>query len=64
MQHSITTQKAIRELFWGCYPQFKRRSGWTQNQYPADIRVSFCDFVDGLHRDGRISEALANRVTL
>jgi len=60
----ITTQKQVRELFWGCYPQFKRRAGWKQNQYHADIRMSFCDFVEGLRRDGQISDKLAERVTL
>jgi hypothetical protein len=32
--------------------------------YPADVRVEFVDFVDMLAKDGHISEALAQRVTL
>lgn len=36
----------------------------TQNDYPADIRMAWCDFVDSMQRDGNISMALAERATL
>lgn len=61
---TYTTQKQIRAAFWEQHPQFKRRSGWTQNDYPTDTRLTFIDFVDCLEKDGQISEALANRTTL
>ena len=77
MTYQITTQAESRKLFWEQNPQFKRgvrlagKSGgrkvyvdMTQNDYPTDVRVAFCDFVDYLQRDGQISEALAERVTL
>ena len=60
----ITTQAKIRELFWGCYPQFKRHGRRKQNDYPIDVRLSFCGFVDHLNRSGQISDKLAERVTL
>jgi hypothetical protein len=61
---SVTTQRQIRVYFWEIHPQFKRRAGWTQNQYPTDVRVAFCDFVEMLSRGEEISDALAQRATL
>lgn len=62
----IKTQSEVRNLFWDTFPQFAadRRSRKRQNDYNTDIRATFVDFVDNLRRDGQISEALANRVTL
>lgn len=62
----MTTQKEIRESFWESFPEFKpeRRSSKTQNDYRADIRMSFCDYVESLERNGEISTALASRATL
>jgi len=61
---SVTNQVDLRALFWESNPQFTRRGRQTQNKYPADIRMSFVDFVDSMKRDGRISEALGRRATL
>ncbi|MDP2371907.1 hypothetical protein [Rhodoferax sp.] len=60
----ITTQKDLRAAFWAAHPGFKRHPGWTQNQYPTDTRVAWCDHVEHLRRDGQINEALAQRATL
>lgn len=66
----ITTQKQVREQFWASFPSLDhqaREAGTRskpQNEQHADTRVAFIDFVEWLHRDGRISDALANRVTL
>lgn len=60
----MTTQSEIRDAFWESHPQFKRVKGRTQNDYDTDTRCAFVDFVDGLRRDGQISEKLAMRVTL
>lgn len=64
MKYPITTQAQIRVNFWANHSQFKRHSGWKQNDYPTDVRVAFCDWLDYLHRDGQISDALAQRATL
>lgn len=64
----ITTQKQIRALFWETFPDLPRwkirdHSG-AGTMYPTDTRCAFCDFLDSLHRDGMISDALADRATL
>ena len=60
----ITTQKQLRAEFWRSNPELKRIPGKTQNEYPTDVRVSWCDFVERMYRAGQISEALADRATL
>lgn len=60
----MTNQKQIREAFWEAHPMFTRRPGWTQNDYPTDVRVAFVFYIDHLERDGEISGALAGRATL
>lgn len=73
----ITTQKDLRAAFWEAHPQHRRgvkavgtahgRKFYvekTQNDYPTDVRVAWCDFIDYMRRDGQISEALAQRATL
>lgn len=64
--YAITTQKELRASFWRNSPQFKgeRVAGKTQNDYRADIRMAWCDYVDSQHRNGAISDALADRATL
>lgn len=68
----ITTQKEVRKQFWqelqSANPNGGRCYGpighYSHNNYPTDIRVWFCDFIDRLQRSGDISEALAQRATL
>jgi len=60
----ITNQPDLRAAFWRDHPQYTRRPGWTQNNYPADIRVEWVAFVDHMNRVGAISDALASRATL
>lgn len=80
MAHSITTEGGVRSAFWAAHsgtytprmvrtgqldargrPTFRRM---TQNEYPADVRMAFVDYVDHLHRSGLISDSLSRRVTL
>ena len=63
---AYANQKAIRAAFWESVPQYValRRSRKTQNDYPADVRAAFIDFVDALEKSGELSEGLAARVTL
>ncbi len=69
-EYTMTTQKEVRAAFWvGWTPALKAAAGIkrgmrTQNDYPADVRMEWVDFVDMLQKDGHISEALAARVTL
>lgn len=68
-----TTQKQIRAAFFAAFPDLPRRRhrySWKQSDRSAelihhvDTRCAFVNFVDSLHRDGLISDALAARVTL
>lgn len=60
----ITTQKELRDTFWQNTPQFTRKRGKKQNDYPCDVRVTWCDFVELLRDAGEISDKLAERATL
>jgi hypothetical protein len=66
----MTNQKQIRAAFWDAYPHLAeqaREAGILtkpQNFHCATVRCTFVDYVDSLQRDGSISDALAERVTL
>jgi hypothetical protein len=66
----MTTQKQVRAAFWAAYPHLAEQAreagilSKPQNFHCATVRCTFVDFVDSLHRDGQISDALADRVTL
>ena len=71
----LTTQRQIRKAFWDAWRegQFKGLSV-TPRRIPnyvgdgkmhnTDTRCAFCDFVDGLSKNGELKEGLADRVTL
>jgi len=68
-----TNQKQVRAAFWEAFPDLPRRRyrySWNTRDksaelvYPIDTRCAFVDFVDDLNRNGIISDALADRVTL
>ncbi len=63
-KYQITTQQGLRNCFWNDHPDLKRHSGWSQNDYPADTRMAFCDYVEQMSREGIIGEALAQKATL
>lgn len=66
----MKTITQIRESFWSFLKEINpelaamRRSKKRQNDYCADIRMSFVDYVDSLKRDNKITEKLAFRATL
>jgi len=62
----MKTITEVRESFWNAHPEFKHeyRKTYRQNQYRADIRMAFTDYVEHLRRDEQITESLACRVTL
>jgi hypothetical protein len=66
--YPITTQQALRAAFWESADPMNgdgiTRRKLRNGDYTTDTRCAFVDFVDMLARDGQISEALAQRVTL
>ena len=62
----MKTQAQVRDSFWDSYPEFQqeKRSRKRQNDYRADIRMAWVDYIDSLRKDGRITEKLAAFVTL
>ena len=60
----INTIRAVRESFWRNHTRLVRIPGKTQNDYPCDTRMAFCDYVETLRRDGDITERLAYSATL
>lgn len=36
----------------------------SHNDFPVDVRVAFCEYVDALEKSGQISEDLARVITL
>lgn len=64
------TFKQIRRKFWEylketnpqLYKQGKRSK--SQNDQVTDIRVTFCDYVDNLYKNGEITEGQIQRITL
>ena len=71
MKYVITTQSEVRRLFWelhegqpGISTRKIRNHAGTGKMYDTDTRCAFVDYVDSLARNGEISAALADRVTL
>ena len=66
----MTTQKQVRENFWAYIkeiaPQYLKeyKTSKKQNQYTADVRTLFVDYVDNLQKSGTIKPNLAYKVTL
>jgi hypothetical protein len=60
----MTTQKELRAAFWMYHPGLTRRGRTKQNDYPATVRVTWCDFIECMRRNGEITDALATRATL
>lgn len=60
------TFKEVRNLFFNEFPMYKgeRKKGKKQGDFTCDCRTSFCDYVDYLHKDGRISDKQAFNITL
>jgi hypothetical protein len=64
----ITTQKDLRAEFWRQHPALSRRTipdySGKGRMYPTDTRVTWCDWLDYMHRAGMISEDMVDRATL
>ena len=59
-------QSQLRTAFWRAFPQFAtlKRSRKTQNDYPTDVRVTWCDFIEAARSNGEITDRVAERATL
>jgi hypothetical protein len=66
----MKTQAQVRKAFWEMLKETnlelysKGKRSKRQNEQVTDIRCTFVDYVDNLHRDGIITDKLANNVTL
>jgi hypothetical protein len=60
------TISEIRSAFWESHPEFiaDYRTKKRQNDYKADIRTAFCDWLDSIHKDGLVSDRLRESATL
>jgi hypothetical protein len=69
-EFTYTTQAQVRAAFWEEHSSFDhqvRAAGIRskgQNAQCATVRCTFVDWINSLSKDGQISEALAQRVTL
>ncbi len=70
-----TTQRQVRSAFWQAWRegQFeglnvtpKRITNYSSNgkMHNTDTHYAFCNFVDGLNRNGELADGLVERVTL
>lgn len=66
--YTFTTQRQVRSAFWKAHPtlQRKRIPNYSGNgtMHTTDTRCAFTDWIDGLSKNGEISQDLAQRVTL
>lgn len=65
----ITNQRELRRMFWKEHKHLSSLHKRTvkfgdHRDYPADVRVQFCDWLDQLHREGLVSDKLAQNATL
>jgi len=66
----MKTQAQVRKAFWEMLKETnlelysKGKRSKRQNEQVTDIRCTFVDYVDNLHKDGTITDKLANNVTL
>lgn len=68
MNYAYTTQREVRAAFWEAHPKAERKKipnyAGNGTMHVTDTRCAFSDYVDSLSRNGNISQALAERVTL
>ena len=64
----LNSAAKVRAAFWRDNPNASRRRipNYSGNgrMYTTDTRCTFADWLDAAVRDGRVSQALAQRVTL
>jgi len=64
----ITNQNELRRLFWAEHPRLsrkKRKDAFGNGMhYPPDTRVTWCDWLDAMARNGQITTEMADKATL
>ena len=67
LPYLLTTQRALRTLFWETFPreprQKIRRAAGTKAQYARDTYLTWASWLDNLRRNGLISAQRAQRAT-
>jgi hypothetical protein len=67
-EYTYEDEEEVRAAFWDFADSMNgdgiTRRKFSDGSYSTDTRCAFVDYVDSLARDGQISEALAQRVTL
>lgn len=60
------TFNEIRNNFFESFPEFKGEKKYrkSHNDYSCDCRMAFVDYTDMLCKDGIITEAQYNKITL
>jgi hypothetical protein len=53
----------LRRAFWEQHPNASRKR-YRNGDHHVDTRMTWCDWIDMLARDGAISESLAQRASL
>ena len=68
MTDKLTTADSVRAAFWEENPDVSRRKIRSYDgrgqMFTTDTRCAFVDWLDAAERAGRVSPALAQRVTL
>jgi hypothetical protein len=68
VRHRITTQRQLRREFRQTFPKLDLRlipdCSRKGTMHKTDARCAWVDWIDGLSKDGEISQALAERATL
>jgi hypothetical protein len=72
MPYAFTTQRELRRHFWDQHQDDRNVTrklridpyASRHDRYSTDTRIAFCKWIDGLVRDGIISQQLAQRATL
>jgi endonuclease III len=66
-KYTITNQRELQREFWREFPNLCHRRVVRMGDYhcyPTDTRCTWVDWIDGMCKDGIISQALAQRATL
>ena len=66
IEYEFEDETDVRDAFWEEHDEYisDYSADKSQNDYSAEIRTAFVDWLDNSHREGRLSDELAETVTL